>query len=302
MRFWDPSSRPSCIVYPFYGPFGSAYNWITDWKSHGFQKWAPELKEELLGAVLMLPLAKANLRAPISSLVSATDATVTKAGSCEACVPKAVARFMYKRSEMKGERVRLDWTTEELKWSPCAMQKPTGYLDELVASLPWKKPRASRFARNAHINIQELVAAADEIRRRAQNGETDKRIILVLDSRVAVGALGKGRSSLKCLNRCLRMFTQAFLCYGLVACPVWVSTKFNPADAPSRNAPLPTPGPRPPWAKNLRLNNGSVGLRRDRSQQNHSASKEKALTTREYYAGYGGLSDDLGNIGFSFCK
>ena len=138
---------------------------------------------------------------------------------------------MYKRSEMKGERVRLDWTTEELKWHPCAMQKPTGYLDELVANLPWKKPRASRFARNAHINIQELVAAADEIKRRARNGERDKRMILVLDSRVAVGALGKGRSSSKYLNRRLRMFTRAFLCYGLVACLVWVSTKFNPADA-----------------------------------------------------------------------
>ena len=102
-------------------------------------------------------------------------------------MPKAVARFMNKRAEMRGEQVRLDWTPEELKWSPCAMQKPTGYLDELVAILPWKKPRASRFARRAHISTQGLVAAADEMKRRARNGGTDKRIILFLDSRVAEG-------------------------------------------------------------------------------------------------------------------
>ena len=137
--------------------FGSAYTQINNMSSKGFQKWDPIVKDEILGAVLFLPFAEANLRAPISALVSATDATVTKAGPCTAAGPKSVARCLYKRTEQRGERVRLDWTTEEAKWVPTTMQKPTGDLDDMVMSLPWGHPRASRFATLSHINVQEQV-------------------------------------------------------------------------------------------------------------------------------------------------
>ena len=48
--------------------------------------------------------------------------------------------------------------------------------------------------------------------------------------------------------------------YGLRVCPVWVSTKCNPADAPSGGEPLPKPAGRPLWAERFFQHCVAVGL------------------------------------------
>ena len=70
---------------------------------------------------------------------------------------------MYRRTEKRGERARLRITEYELEWIPCRLSKPTGDLDALVESLVWRCPRAARFQRVAHINIQEVLACGHEV-------------------------------------------------------------------------------------------------------------------------------------------
>ena len=45
------------------------------------------------------------------------------------------------------------------------------------------EPRACRFSQICHISVQEVLACAREVERRALAGERHKRILVVLDSR-----------------------------------------------------------------------------------------------------------------------
>ena len=81
---------------------------------------------------------------------------------------------------------------------------------------------------------------------------------------------------------------------------VWVGTKSNPANAPSRRGKLPSPGPLPKWAEQL-FACTAVGD----SANNHRASqvphraKGQGLRAREYHAGAGGRRDGLTDIGIN---
>lgn len=64
------------------------------------------------------------------------------------------------------------------------------------------------------------------------------RVIVILDSRVAVGAVRKGRSSSRKLNALLRQIAALQLDSGVRLEVAWVPTWGNPADAPTRFASL----------------------------------------------------------------
>ena len=78
--------------------FDQSYTKVSLMPEHGFQRWDPVVKDEMFAAVLFLPNAEANLRACVSSLVSATDATLTRTGACQAAVPSN-PQFLYRRTE-----------------------------------------------------------------------------------------------------------------------------------------------------------------------------------------------------------
>ena len=56
--------------------FGQAYRIINNMHKGRLYRWDPLLFDELLMAAVLLSLAEANIRAPVSALLSATDATV----------------------------------------------------------------------------------------------------------------------------------------------------------------------------------------------------------------------------------
>ena len=95
------------------------------------------------------------------------------------------------------------------------MLKPSTELNDLITSLHWHSPRSHVFAHVSHINIQDILAYVAEVERRGKQGERDKRLILVLDSRVAVGAIARGRSSSRTINRALTQLNVLYLRYGL---------------------------------------------------------------------------------------
>jgi hypothetical protein len=89
-----------------------------------------------------------------------------------------------------------------------------------------------------HINVEEaralLVYVRWVLRSRSRTG---RRLVVLLDSMVALGAVSKGRSSSWPLNRVLRQI--AALCFAgdLRLHLVFVPTEHNPADHPSRGGP-----------------------------------------------------------------
>ena len=167
---WELQSIVGAFVNPFMhkrpcmSVFSKLYVIINNMPNHEkFMPWNAAVYDEILFAVLLLPFAEADIRAPASCVVSATDATVVRAGSCTAQVPPLLADMFYSRAGKRGEHVRLDWLEHELVWLPCALAPPSEELDSLVRAIPWELPRSNRFDHVAHMNIQEVLACAHEI-------------------------------------------------------------------------------------------------------------------------------------------
>ena len=85
-------------AYSYFCVFQRVYLKMANFED-GLYHWSPNVHDEIVGVLFMLPQTEANIRAPVSGQVSATDATVTAGGSCIANVSSAVAELAYKRSE-----------------------------------------------------------------------------------------------------------------------------------------------------------------------------------------------------------
>ena len=206
------------------------------------------------------------------------------------------------------------------------MIEPTTAVDEVITSLPWVGPLGYKFINVAHINIQEANAVLHEVIRQVEDGLRNVRFLIAIDSRVCVGAIGKGRSSSRALNAVLRRLACVSLAANVEVRVIWVSTKCNPSDAPSRQEPLPARTTKPAWTLPLwdqatELAETRYGKQGRRSQcvseglgsptkevithkragkrylpSNHVVLQD-VCTCREYYAGTGHLSAGLRRAG-----
>ena len=210
-----------------------------------------KVKDELVLSALFMVVAFTDIRAPVSTCVSATDATVRRAGACQTWVLQKVANACFRKSETRGEHTRLRWSDFDVEHRPTKMQEPGPDVNEFVESLRWQEAIGYDFKVTEHINIQELKAIEDEIRRRTDRGEHDMCIVVCCGSRVVVGALAKGRTSSRSLSVPLRKLCVLCVAYGIQLRVSWVGTKSNPADHPSRNADIPQPGPVPDWLQRI---------------------------------------------------
>ena len=96
-----------------------------------------------------------------------------------------------------------------------------------------------------------------EIAKLAVADTTPRRIVVFMDSAVCVGAFSKGRSSSFRLNGILRAFSGHCILAGIELALIWISTKANPADFPSRLRSLPPPLA-PPAAFRPHFNHRSI--------------------------------------------
>ena len=232
--------------------FSEVYIFIATMPSCTECRLPPGVVDELLIGSIMLASCYTNIRAPVSSTLSATDATNERGGACRCTVPHKLAHAAYRRGEQRGEHGLLRWDDIELEELPTKMERPSAEVDSLVKCLNWRSPIGYNFTgRREHINIMELRALLDEITRRAESGERNTRIVVFIDSRVVTGCVTKGRSSSKPLNRWLRRLMIICLASEIRVKVVWTSTTANPADAPSRRANLPVPSKTPEWVDRL---------------------------------------------------
>ena len=180
------------------------------------------------------------IRNPVSEQVSATDASSKMGGRASTITSKALARTLYRFSETRGEHVRMDWESHGLE-PPTTMQPAPVALVEVMQHHCWTASQTLKFSKKEHINILELEMVKQEIKARANSGRSHSRIVNLCDSRVVLGAFGKGRSSSRNLNHKLRSCVPWLLVADLHVVNLWVPTDKNPADYPSRGRDIPRP-------------------------------------------------------------
>lgn len=139
---------------------------------------------------------------------------------------QAHLKEMLRRLTIRGSEVKLLFRDSELGEMPYPAYR---WLFRKVFSFKWQDPEI-------HINEGELNAFVAMVERRASDcSKHATRYLAILDSQVIRGALGKGRSPSRPINRGLRRAAALLLisdCYPLLA---WTISRWNWADAPSRS-------------------------------------------------------------------
>ena len=311
------------IVFPFMhnrscmSALSQSFVWCDGLQEGQLHRMPGGVVDEILSCALLLPLCFTNIRSNLSRTVSSTDSSGARGGSCVASVPDKIARVLFRKSEFHGEHGRLSWSELTCDALPSEMTKPDEDLNQLVSSLPWCRPICYLHPHSHHINIQELNAVLDELSRRTQmEHERSSRYVNVIDSRVALGALGKGRSSSVALNSVLRRISVLSLACDVGVRGVWVASASNPSDDPSRAVALRRASPPPPWAEHLfaATQSNSIGSSYGTSAEDFECTvcgsdelgdrpPHRAVSSvrkaREYYGGKAGLTDALKNKGIA---
>lgn len=113
-------------------------------------------------------------------------------------------------------------------------------VNDLLRELTWRTVAARPMGGTEHINVRKLRAALRHALHEAR-GPSALRVLSVLDSRVSIGALGKGRSASRQLNGELRAMSTDILardlCFGFFFGPTQTSRRLpRPARPASSHA------------------------------------------------------------------
>lgn len=117
--------------------------------------------------------------------------------------------------------------------------QPDHSIAELVCDWDWRTVFSHAASDHSHINLKELRAARLYLKRHAKSkNKKNGRVIILLDSQVARGALTRGRSPSYPINRQLRRLVPTLIGGKIFPTFLWIPSKANPSDPPSRFRPL----------------------------------------------------------------
>ena len=125
------------------------------------------------------------------------------------------------------------------------------WVEDVCESLTFKELFRYKFSKLGHINCLECRTFKSWLKH-CSKAHVNSRLVALLDSRVTMGAVAKGRSSSKALSRILR----GSLCYtlgsGLYPGTLHCRSGWNRADGPSRDSEVPPASrPVPLWLNRL---------------------------------------------------
>ncbi|OLP77428.1 hypothetical protein AK812_SmicGene42515 [Symbiodinium microadriaticum] len=125
------------------------------------------------------------------------------------------------------------------------------WIGELSDSLGFEEALRYRFRKTGHINMLEA-RMFKTFQKYAASRHQDARLVSLLDSRVTMGAVAKGRSSSPGLCRILQGTLPYTLGAGLYNGSLHVYSASNRSDGPSRNRPVAGPSKKLPlWFEDL---------------------------------------------------
>ena len=135
---------------------------------------------------------------------------------------------LYDLAEEKGKHVRLDWKVEE---PPSNMHDARAAAAPLALKLKWTSLFSYRFFAGKSINLLELESLISLLKRSAREETRAQRLLVLVDSRVVLEAVSKGRSRSRKINFLLRKLGFWCLAYDIALELVCVPTWANQADA-----------------------------------------------------------------------
>ena len=116
-------------------------------------------------------------------------------------------------------------------------------VNDILLSCRWEEHRDWHWKHRAHINVLETMAVTSLFKEAIVGKAEDVRLNVLVDSAVAKGALAKGRSSSFSLQPTLRRTATYLVAGGIFPSISFAPTRWNPADAPTREKPMPSPVP-----------------------------------------------------------
>ncbi|CAE7542598.1 unnamed protein product [Symbiodinium natans] len=187
---------------------------------------------EMLVTLLLAPLLSVDLdRQPLQQLVATDAAPQFGFGVSVASCSRQEAVEICGFAERRGDYVRLTTSPDD----PVEVPR-LGVPSRLSATeKDFKTVISSKAKWPAHSGVLEahayLLALRWVARHAAKHGS---KVPLLVDAKVVVGAVTKGRSSAKALRHALRSVAAVSMAANLLPRAVYIPSESNPADAPSR--------------------------------------------------------------------
>lgn len=199
--------------------FSAVYGFIKSAENNVRNLW-PSVQKDLLLACGLAPLLSVSWAQDWSEGVSAFDASLEGQGVSELLLPRGeVQSFLplWKKSPSVPEhRVQLE------------------EVGAFVKSLSWQHVVSSRFKHKDDIDKLEAAALLTAVKRAIKRCGTGQRFLVFGDNAPVVAAMNKGRCSSFRLLVSIRKIAALCLACGARPLVVWVPSKCNPADEPSR--------------------------------------------------------------------
>ena len=142
---------------------------------------------------------------------------------------EALAYLLARNGTHRGGEIRIDLGMPYGVGELCRQSiNPVHWVWKVLMSYTWKQ-------KGQHINVLELVAVLDLLRKQARSSKFhNQRMVTLVDNQVALSCLAKGRSSARALQSPLRRINAVCLAAHIRLCLGWIKSKWNPADGPSR--------------------------------------------------------------------
>ena len=224
--------------------FHNVYAFSADWNNWERGAVPGAVVQELLLDAVCYAFIGVDMRKPFLPFVGATDAsTVYGHGAAVAPLPLSQVRQLARLSSKEGDHVVLDGVDAGVR----AARGRLGQPHQLgLALCDFEVVLSVRVSEPDHINLEEARALLRYVRWLLRSvGRFGHRAVVLVDSRVVVGACTKGRSGSVPLNRLIQRLAALCFAGGLDQLLVYIPSAHNPSDPPSR-------GPRETWPRELR--------------------------------------------------
>ncbi len=265
---------------------GRSYRYCRSLDPRRAVRLSPDIVDEFRAAIVSLAIAATDVRAPVSPVVYCSDATPKTAASVQARVSRPLAENLHSFSEHKGAYTRLDWSAVDELLHPLETAVLPEVAVKCIQAARWRVRRKVTFKSTAHVNLQEARGVRLVVRDEAGDSNVPRRVVILVDSKVVLGAVAKGRSSSSKLNGIIRSLFGYLVFARFSISLVWIESALNPADDPTRDVPLRTPMDWPEVCE-LILPAG-IG---DRTSE--IADRFRSRLCLEVFAGQGGLTSAL---------
>ena len=205
-----------------------------------------ELGRELAVWLAFVPFMSVDLRAKFDSRVFATDASSRSCAAVVSQLPVGLVQEIWRFRPRRGVGQRFDIVGRERVDSASSSESDVcsesdddpgdgRWASELCTAVGWQPVFRYTVRRSEHIVTKEARPICALIRHLASEVRSGgSRVVNFADSSPNIGAWAKGRSSSGRLGRHLRQVAPDLLLTDLQIAIPYVSTKFNPADAPTR--------------------------------------------------------------------